>query len=43
MSPREIEQNLDGKGLGVAVVSARFNSYITDQMAELAISRLDWA
>ncbi|HCI85879.1 MAG TPA: 6,7-dimethyl-8-ribityllumazine synthase [Dehalococcoidia bacterium] len=40
MSPRKIDQNLDGKGLGVAVVSARFNNYITDQMAQLAIERL---
>lgn len=40
MSPRNIEQILDGKGLGIAVVSARFNNYITDQMTELAINRL---
>lgn len=40
MSPRAIEQNLDGKGLGVAVVSARFNSYLTDQMTDLAVERL---
>jgi len=40
MSPKNIVQNLDGKGLGVAVVSARFNSYITDQMADNAIKRL---
>ena len=40
MPPRNIEQILAGKGLGIAVVSARFNSYITDQMAQLAVSRL---
>jgi 6,7-dimethyl-8-ribityllumazine synthase len=40
MSPKNIVQNLDGKGLGVAVVSARFNSYITDQMVDNAIKRL---
>jgi 6,7-dimethyl-8-ribityllumazine synthase len=40
MSPKNIVQILDGKGLGVAVVSARFNSYITDQMVDNAIKRL---
>mgnify|MGYP006162093419 CR=1 FL=1 len=40
MSPRNLEQNLVGKGLGIAVVSARFNSYITDQMSTHAINRL---
>lgn len=40
MAPRSINQNLDGKGLGIAVVSARFNGYITDQMASLAVTRL---
>jgi len=40
MSPRIIDQNLDGKGLGIAVVAARFNAYITDQMTEIAVSRL---
>jgi 6,7-dimethyl-8-ribityllumazine synthase len=40
MSPRNIETNLDGKGLGIAVVSARFNGYITDQMTEIAVNRL---
>jgi 6,7-dimethyl-8-ribityllumazine synthase len=40
MSPKNIEQNLDGKGLGIAVVAARFNSYITDQMTDIAMSRL---
>ena len=40
MSPRKIELNLDGKGLGIAVVSARFNGYITDQMTALAVTRL---
>jgi 6,7-dimethyl-8-ribityllumazine synthase len=40
MSPKNIEQNLDGKGLGIAVVAARFNGYITDQMTDIAMSRL---
>jgi 6,7-dimethyl-8-ribityllumazine synthase len=40
MSPRNLERNLVGKGLGIAVVSARFNSYITDQMSTHAINRL---
>jgi 6,7-dimethyl-8-ribityllumazine synthase len=40
MSPRKIEQNLDGKGLGIAVVAARFNDYITDQMTALVLTRL---
>jgi 6,7-dimethyl-8-ribityllumazine synthase len=40
MSPRKIEQNLDGKGLGIAVVSARFNEYITDRMTALVVTRL---
>ncbi|HIF71606.1 MAG TPA: 6,7-dimethyl-8-ribityllumazine synthase [Dehalococcoidia bacterium] len=40
MSPKNIEQNLDGKGLGIAVVAARFNGYITDQMTDIAVSRL---
>ena len=40
MSPRNIEQDLDGKGLGIGVVAARFNGYITDQMTEITVSRL---
>ena len=40
MSPRTIDQNLDGTGLGIAVVSARFNSYLTDQMTDIAVDRL---
>jgi len=40
MSPRNIEQNLDGKGLGIAVVAARFNAYLTDQMTDIAVDRL---
>ena len=40
MPPRMIEQNLDGKGLGIAVVTARFNNYITDQMSALVVTRL---
>jgi 6,7-dimethyl-8-ribityllumazine synthase len=40
MSPRNIDQNLDGKGLGIAVVSARFNGYLTDQMTDIAVNRL---
>jgi len=40
MPPRKIGQNLDGKGLGIAVVTARFNDYITDQMSALVVTRL---
>mgnify|MGYP001071432943 CR=1 FL=1 len=40
MPPRNIDQNLDGKGLGIGVVAARFNDYITDQMTDIAVSRL---
>tara|TARA_B100000809_G_C14855667_1_gene429974 strand:- start:96 stop:560 length:465 start_codon:yes stop_codon:yes gene_type:complete len=40
MSPRNIDQNLNGKGLGIGVVAARFNGYITNQMTEIAVSRL---
>ena len=40
MPPRNIEQDLDGKGLGIGVVAARFNGYITDQMTEITVSRL---
>jgi 6,7-dimethyl-8-ribityllumazine synthase len=40
MSPRQTEQNLDGKGLGIAIVSARFNGYLTDQMTDVAVDRL---
>jgi 6,7-dimethyl-8-ribityllumazine synthase len=40
MSPRIIEQNLNGKDLGIAVIAARFNGYITDQMTDIVISRL---
>ena len=40
MSPRNIEQDLNGKGLGIGVVAARFNGYITDQMTEITVSRL---
>ncbi|MBJ81262.1 MAG: 6,7-dimethyl-8-ribityllumazine synthase [SAR202 cluster bacterium] len=41
MSKRIIKQNLDGKGLGIAVLSARFNAYITRQMSETTINRLE--
>jgi len=40
MSPRSIEQQLDGKGLGIGVVAARFNGYITDQMLDVTLKRL---
>ena len=40
MTPRTIDRQLDGKGLGIGVVAARFNSYITDQMLEVALKRL---
>ncbi len=40
MSPRSIENDLKGKGLGIGVAAARFNSYLTDQMTERAVDRL---
>lgn len=40
MSPRSIDQNLDGKGLGIGVVAARFNGYITDKMLQVALDQL---
>ena len=40
MAPRTIDRQLDGKGLGIGVVAARFNGYITDQMLEVALKRL---
>ena len=40
MPPRTIDRQLDGKGLGIGVVAARFNGYITDQMLKIALKRL---
>ncbi len=40
MAPRTIDRQLDGKGLGIGVVAARFNGYITDQMLEVTLKRL---
>ncbi|MDA1280721.1 MAG: 6,7-dimethyl-8-ribityllumazine synthase [Chloroflexi bacterium] len=40
MAPRNIDQVLVGKGLGIGVVAARFNGYITDQMLVIALQRL---
>ena len=40
MAPRAIDRQLDGKGLGIGVVAARFNGYITDQMLEVTLKRL---
>ena len=40
MAPRSIDRQLDGKGLGIGVVAARFNGYVTDQMLEIALKRL---
>ena len=40
MTPRTIDRQLDGKGLGIGVVAARFNGYVTDQMLEVALKRL---
>ena len=40
MPPRKIKQNMDGKGLGIGVVTAQFNDYITDQMSALVVTRL---
>ena len=40
MAPRTIDSRLDGKGLGIGVVAARFNGYVTDQMLQIALARL---
>ncbi|MEK9676104.1 MAG: 6,7-dimethyl-8-ribityllumazine synthase [Chloroflexota bacterium] len=40
MSPKSIEPSYTTDGLGIAVVTARFNSYVTHQMRDLAIKRL---
>ncbi len=40
MVPRTIDRQQDGKGLGIGVVAARFNGYLTDQMLEIALTRL---
>ena len=40
MAPRIIDPKLDGTGLGIAVVAARFNSYMADQMLEITLERL---
>lgn len=40
MTPRNIEQQLDGKGLGIGVVAARFGDYVTDQMLDLCLEQL---
>lgn len=40
MSPRSVEYLLEGKGLGIGLAAARFNSYLTDQMLEIALKRL---
>ena len=40
MAPRTIDRQLDGKGLGIGGVVARFNGYITDQMLEVTLKRL---
>ena len=40
MAPRTVERQLDGAGLGIGVVAARFNGYITDQMLKIALNRL---
>ena len=38
--PRSVDYQLDGKGLGIGLAAARFNSYLTDQMLEIALKRL---
>ena len=38
--PRRVDYQLDGKGLGIGLAAARFNSYLTDQMLEIALKRL---
>jgi 6,7-dimethyl-8-ribityllumazine synthase len=35
-----VEYQLEGKGLGIGLAAARFNSYLTDQMLEIALKRL---
>jgi len=40
VSPRSVEYQLEGKGLGIGLAAARFNSYLTDQMLEIALKRL---
>ena len=40
MAPRTIDSRLDGKGLGIGVVAARFNGYVTDQMLGVTLKRL---
>ncbi len=40
MAPRTIDRQLDGTGLGIGVVAARFSGYITDQMLKIALNRL---
>ena len=40
MTPRNIDQILEGMGLGIGVVAARFNGYITDRMLEVTLDRL---
>ena len=38
--PRDLNGHMDGAGLRIGVVVARFNSYITDRMLESALARL---
>ncbi len=38
--PRRVDYQLDGNGLGIGLAAARFNSYLTDQMLEIALKRL---
>ena len=40
MAPLALARRLDGKGLGIGVVAARFNGYITDEMLEVTLKRL---
>ncbi len=35
-----IDRQLGGEGMGIGVVAARFNGYITDQMLDIALKRL---
>ena len=38
--PRDLNGHTDGSGLRIGIVSARFNSYITDRMLDVALARL---
>ncbi len=41
MPPRELTGHLDGSGLRIGIVVARFNEYVTRRLLESAVARLD--